>query len=263
VDAKGPLATFIVAAARAAADLRARVTVIGAVEEEAATSKGAYHVVEAHRPDLCVISEPSGWDRVTVGYKGRLLVDYRLEREVSHTAGRGRAPCEDAIAYWLEVAGWAEAFNRDRQGQFTTLDPSLRRICSHGDGLQEIVEMTIALRLPLGLPLSDLVGLLTGAWKGDARVETRAFEEPFRADKRTPLAGAFLAAIRAEGGTPAYLTKTGTSDMNVVGPRWGCPIVAYGPGDSALDHTPNEHIDLDEYLRAVRVLTRVLDRLAQ
>ena len=50
--------------------------------------------------------------------------------------------------------------------------------------------------------------------------------------------------------------------MNVVGPRWNCPIVAYGPGDSALDHTPNEHLNLDEYGRAVRVLTQALTRLA-
>ena len=48
--------------------------------------------------------------------------------------------------------------------------------------------------------------------------------------------------------------------MNIVGRIWNCPIVAYGPGDSSLDHTPNEHIDLNEYLRAVRVLTRALER---
>jgi LysW-gamma-L-lysine carboxypeptidase len=46
--------------------------------------------------------------------------------------------------------------------------------------------------------------------------------------------------------------------MNVVGPAWQCPIVAYGPGESALDHTPDERIVLSEYLRAVRVLTEVL-----
>jgi LysW-gamma-L-lysine carboxypeptidase len=51
--------------------------------------------------------------------------------------------------------------------------------------------------------------------------------------------------------------------MNVLGPQWGCPIVAYGPGDSSLDHTPEEHISLNEYLAAIRVLTRVLKRLAE
>lgn len=78
------------------------------------------------------------------------------------------------------------------------------------------------------------------------------------ADKNTPLARALLAGIRREGGKPGYLLKTGTSDMNVVGPAWGCPIAAYGPGDSSLDHTPEEHIELEEYLRAIRVLEGAL-----
>jgi [amino group carrier protein]-lysine/ornithine hydrolase len=46
--------------------------------------------------------------------------------------------------------------------------------------------------------------------------------------------------------------------MNVVGPVWQCPIVAYGPGDAALDHTPGEHIALSEYAQGIAVLERVL-----
>ena len=52
--------------------------------------------------------------------------------------------------------------------------------------------------------------------------------------------------------------KTGSSDLHVVGPVWNCPIVAYGPGDSRLDHTPNEHIDIAEYHQAIAILARVL-----
>jgi LysW-gamma-L-lysine carboxypeptidase len=55
--------------------------------------------------------------------------------------------------------------------------------------------------------------------------------------------------------------KTGTSDMNVAGPVWGCPILAYGPGDSSLDHTPNEHLHLNEYWRAILVLEQALRNL--
>jgi len=51
--------------------------------------------------------------------------------------------------------------------------------------------------------------------------------------------------------------------MNVVGPAWQCPILAYGPGDSTLDHTPHEHLDLDEYWRAVLVLEQALRNLGQ
>lgn len=52
--------------------------------------------------------------------------------------------------------------------------------------------------------------------------------------------------------------KSGTSDMNVVGPAWNCPIVAYGPGDSSLDHTPIEHLDLAQYHQAIAILSRAL-----
>jgi LysW-gamma-L-lysine carboxypeptidase len=44
----------------------------------------------------------------------------------------------------------------------------------------------------------------------------------------------------------------------VVGPAWRCPIVAYGPGDSSLDHTPQEHVLLVDYWRAVLVLEATL-----
>jgi LysW-gamma-L-lysine carboxypeptidase len=49
--------------------------------------------------------------------------------------------------------------------------------------------------------------------------------------------------------------------MNVVGPAWKCPIVAYGPGDSALDHTPDEHIEIGEFLKGVSVLVNALEHL--
>ncbi|MFQ5576556.1 MAG: M20/M25/M40 family metallo-hydrolase [Anaerolineae bacterium] len=74
---------------------------------------------------------------------------------------------------------------------------------------------------------------------------------------------AFLKAIRAAGGKPRFVVKTGTSDMNVVGPVWGCPILAYGPGDSSLDHTPHEHLNLNDYRRAIEILKVVLLELVK
>jgi LysW-gamma-L-lysine carboxypeptidase len=68
----------------------------------------------------------------------------------------------------------------------------------------------------------------------------------------------FLKAVRETGGNPGFVVKTGTADMNIVAPAWQCPAVAYGPGDSNLDHRPNEHLSLDEYNKAVQVLTKAL-----
>lgn len=279
VDAKGPFGAFVVAAARAGAMFDAldnhiaidtksnksniQVTVVGAVEEEAATSKGAHHVFEHYeQPDYIVIGEPSAWNRITIAYKGRLLVDYTLERSMSHTAGSQRSACEQAVDFWLCLREWADDYNEDKERRFTTFDPSLRSICSESDGLAERVKMRMGLRLPPNFDVQDLRAEMDRC-RGGARVETWAYEQPFRASTRNPLVSAFRAAIRAEGDRATYVSKTGTSDMNVLGPRWDCPIVAYGPGDSRLDHTPDEHISLDEYLRAIRVLERVLQRLAR
>ena len=72
-----------------------------------------------------------------------------------------------------------------------------------------------------------------------------------------------LSGIRAQGGTPGFVNKTGTSDLNIVAPAWGCPALVYGPGDSAYDHTPDEQISLDEYARAVQVLEAGLRAVAR
>jgi len=262
VDAKGPFATMAIAAARAHEASGIGVTVVGAVEEEAATSKGAYHVAETHAPaQFVIIGEPSRWNRITIGYKGRLLVDYRYERDMSHSAGADGTAAETAFRYWSALACLCEEHNHLRSKRFEMLDPSLRAIQSGGDGLRESVEMTIGIRVPLGVELEDLGERLV-AMGGDASVRLRGLERPWLSSKRSRLTGAFLTSIRAEGGRAAFVTKTGTSDLNVIGPRWQCPIVAYGPGDSALDHTPNEHLDLTEYLTAIRVLERTLVRLA-
>ena len=90
VDAKGPLAAAITAVARQPAGANCRFTVIGAVEEEG-SSRGARHLVSRRPPDQLVILEPSGWDAVTLGYKGSLKLRYRLSQPMGHGGdGRGQ-----------------------------------------------------------------------------------------------------------------------------------------------------------------------------
>jgi len=96
------------------------------------------------------------------------------------------------------------------------------------------------------------------SFDGEATIRFEGGCPAFRSPRTTPLAGAFVRSIRNAGGQPSFLHKTGTADMNVVGPVWQCPIVAYGPGDSSLDHTPNEHVEVEEYFKAIDVLEGVL-----
>ena len=262
VDAKGPLAAFILAAERVAPRLDgARLTVIGAVEEES-HGRGARHLARTRPAPYCtIIGEPSDWQGVTLGYKGLLSFDYRRQQPGAHSAGETPGPAERAVALWNNLMIYAAARNGGRSGRFDTLDPALRDFRTFGDGLHEGVEMRVVLRLPPGL-LPDDVRRQVGRWTNGDEVTFHPADPPFQADKNTPLVRAMLKAIRAHGGRPRFKLKTGTSDMNIVGPAWGCPIVAYGPGDSSLDHTPQEHVEIDEFLRAVDVLARALEILA-
>ncbi len=262
VDAKGPLAAFAVAAAQAQLPPGTRLVVIGAVEEEAATSKGARFVAERFRPAACIIGEPSGWDGVTLGYKGRLLLDYELSLPMGHTAGPDVGVGETAVSFWNAVTNYAKQFNRDRPRLFDQLLPSLRHIETRSDGLTNRAKLKVGLRLPPGFDVVELETVVRG-WAGPAQVQFYGYEPAFHGLRSSPLARAFNIALRNTGTRPRFKLKTGTSDMNVVGPVWNCPIVAYGPGDSRLDHTPNEHIILAEYCQSIEILQTILSTLPE
>ncbi len=261
VDAKGPLAAFIAAVTRTGPLPGKRFVVAGAVEEEAATSKGARHILSQRRPSMVIIGEPSGWERITLGYKGRLLAEFHVKQPMGHTAGPEAGPCERAVAFWGAVRGYAAEYNRGRERRFETLDPSLRRMHSTSDGLHDEAQVTVALRIPLGLEPAALQQALTALAGPEANLRFYGAEVAYRAPKNTRLVAALLTAIRAAGGRPAFSYKTGTSDMNVVAPVWSCPIAAYGPGDSTLDHTPEERLSLEEYERAITILAEALRAL--
>jgi LysW-gamma-L-lysine carboxypeptidase len=204
-----------------------------------------------------VIGEPSATRAVTLGYKGRLVFSYQAETSASHSASPEENVIETAVSFWNGVRRWAETENTGKK-MFDALDPVLREVHSGSDGLTESMQLRASIRIPLGQTPATVQARIAGLAPAGVQLRFWGGDLPYRADKNTPLVRAFLTAIRAEGLEPAFKVKSGTSDMNVVGPAWDCPIVAYGPGDSSLDHTPNEHLDLNEYRRAIAVLTRTL-----
>jgi LysW-gamma-L-lysine carboxypeptidase len=257
-DAKGPLVAFVLAAKQVARALdQAELMVIGAVEEER-HGIGARYLADTLQPPYCtIIGEPSGWQGITLGYKGLLSLDYRLVQEGGHSAGIYPGPAEHAVALWNRLVAYAQEYNGGDGGRFHSLDPALRHLQTFSDGLCDGVEMSIGMRLPPGLAPSALEQRIQ-SWGNGAELTFYPSDPPFQAEKNTPLVRALLRAIRANGGKPRFKLKTGTADMNIVGPAWGCPIVAYGPGDSSLDHTPNEHIRVDEFLQGIDVLASAL-----
>src|SRR5262249_7725015 len=239
-----------------------RVTVVGAVEEESPTSKGARHRATLPAPDWCVIGEPSGWDGVTIAYKGRIGATVTLERSARHGAAPGATVSEEALALWDRIRSAAQARTAGVAG-FDGLDCRLEGITGGSDGLVERAELRIGYRLPPAIASADVINeLLTicASHEGDAKVRAvhSAREEPMRAARGSPLARAFVRSIAENGANGVFKKKSGTSDMNILAPAWGCPMVAYGPGDSRYDHTPMERLGLAESPRAIAVPRGVL-----
>lgn len=262
VDAKGPLAAFVAAATEPVAGVR--VTVVGAVEEESPTSKGARYRATQTAPHWCVIGEPSGWDAVTVAYKGRLTLDVALSREARHGASPGPTVAEEALALWERLRELADS-TADAARAFDRLDCRLEGIeAGVGDGLVERARLRIGYRVPPGIDPGALETLAASLEDkdGDTRVvvTTQGREEPVRTVRTSPLARAFARAIAAAGGQTAFKEKSGTSDMNILFPAWRCPMVAYGPGDSRYDHTPIERLSISDFGRSITVLKGVLSR---
>lgn len=261
VDAKGPLCAFAEAAAQAAIPEGWRVVVVGAVEEEITTSRGAHHIRDRFTPDLCIIGEPSGADRVTLGYKGILLVDYVLTRPMVHTARPEPTVGALGAAFWGAIVAWAAQENTGKDRAFDQVWPSLRTINTSTDHFHEMLHMTVGFRLPPHLTPDAVSAVIAGFAEPDAALHVRNAEHAYLGGKQNALVRGMLTAIRASGSQPGFVLKSGTSDMNVVGTAWSCPIIAYGPGDSSLDHTPQEHLSLAEYARAVAVLRHLIERL--
>jgi LysW-gamma-L-lysine carboxypeptidase len=266
VDAKGPLACFVDAVARVGAKDGWQFVVIGAVEEER-DSEGARFVATKYKPDFAIIGEPNQWDRVALGYKGSAWANITVKREQAHSAGGEETACESALEAWTRIKAYVDSFNAGKQKAFDRLLPTLRGMDSDSNDFEQWARLRIGVRLPLNVTPEDWYKNVNEALQAaeipGVSMEPTGFAVPaWECEKNTPPVRAFLGGIRSQGGEPRFVYKTGTADLNIVAPVWRCPAVVYGPGDSALDHTPNEHIELEEYRKAVEVLTAALSKLA-
>lgn len=254
VDATGPLVAMAVAA------VETGVSFAGVVGEER-DSRGARHLIaDRDAPDAVINGEPSGWDAVTLGYRGLLSGTYVATSESGHTSRPDENAIQSAIGWWHRVE---DAFATDEWTPvFEGVTPKPVGIDggTSADGLSVEATMDVQFRIPPDTDATTVREIADGELDGGT-VRWHESIPPVMRSPRNPIARAFRVAIRWAGGEPSQLRKTGTSDMNLYADVWDCPMATYGPGDSALDHTPREHLSLEEFDRAAAVLERACDRL--
>jgi LysW-gamma-L-lysine carboxypeptidase len=236
----------------------ADITVVAVVEEEK-SGMGARHLTDRREaPAYLINGEPSGWDTVTLGYRGILRFRYRVTGEIIHTAHPGVNAIDDVISFWEAIRGL-----QDLEEGFDALTATPTEIDSESDGFELRSELRGNMRIPTSHSVAEVREMVKGVERehsGD--VYWGESTEPVLVERSNPVVRSFLRSVRDNDGDAGLSAKTGTSDMNVFAERWDCPMATYGPGDSNLDHTPNEHIEVEEFHRAVDVLEGVAEDLS-
>ncbi len=277
VDAKGPLAAMLMAAKSVAKEpaFKAKIVVASVVEEEA-TSRGVKHLIkDGISADYAIFGEPSGVGNITIGYKGNLHIKITCKTETGHssTPWLYENAIEKGFEIWQQIKASLKPVET-QQSPFYAVTACLTKIS--GGRANSVIpfesETHIDLRVPPQFTAEQIFNnakKIIGKYdtanpKVKVTVSIEDSNEAFEVDKSSPLVKALASSIRKVRGKPAMLLrKTGTGDMNILGRAMNAPIVTYGPGDSHLDHTKDEHIVLSEYLDSIQVYKETLLKLTE
>lgn len=257
VDAKGALTAMIFAAKNFVDCEDVKIVIIGAVEEEK-ESIGAKNILAKYNPDYIIIGEPSGWDSLTIGYRGCLKLLYEINKDLYHFASDKENAIEEVINFWNSIRKFCRKFQKS--SVFESLGATPINFNSFSDGINVSAKINIGFRLPLGFENDLLISYIENI-KNDGKVHWYGHEKPILREKNNKLVRAFLKSIRKNGGKPKFKKKVGTSDMNILGHFYDALILAYGPGEGKVSHTPNEHLNLEEFRKSIDVLKGVLREL--
>jgi LysW-gamma-L-lysine carboxypeptidase len=275
VDAKASLASLIAASAEMIKKRFRGHLQLAAVVDEEGEGKGIRNIIKKGLcADYAVFGEPSGVGNVTIAYKGSVHLKVTCETQTGHVA----APWlfENAIENTFEV--WKAIANihfaeEDLESRFYSTTSCVTRI-EGGDSFSTVpskCSLHADIRIPPRITLERFQDRAQDCAEQFRRrhpdtnviIELENGEEPFETDKSSALVRAFTWAIRKITANPAVLVrKSGTGDINAFATAIKRPMIAYGPGNSHLDHTANEHVNIREYLDAIQVLQEALNRLA-
>ena len=275
VDAKGPLAAMIVAASKFVKDgFPGKILVVGVVDEEKGGT-GIQHFVESGiQPDYAIFGEPSGLEKVVFGYKGIVTVKVTVDTPSGHSAAPWlfENAIEKAMEFWRQIRK-LHLREEKLKSRFYSITSCLTKIEGGNTSASFIpshCEIFVQLRIPPQLSPEQVfeeVKRKIDRYKATnpkvtVGVEMVDVAKAFEADRRSVIVRALAWGIRKTTlNYASFSRKTGTGDMNVLGNALKIPVVTYGPGDSKLDHTPNEHIELQEYLKSIEVLKKALTKL--
>lgn len=271
-DAKAPLMAMLFAAA-SIQNNNGTIIFVGAVDEEGNAAGIKNLVKKEMNVDYAVFGEPSGIKQVTIAYKGRLAINLKISVEDSSHASApwlSKNAILESMIFARELKEKLEE-NQENKTKGMLLTATMTEVkggTSHNVTPKEC-ETTFDIRIPVDMNCKSIEQKIAILVKEIAeKREVEAFysildeTEPFEAAHNSPLVRAFtLGIMDIEHSRPTLIRKTGTGDMNVLGNQWNIPVVTYGPGDPHEAHTIDEKVSIEEYLRGIEILKKMLQHL--
>lgn len=269
-DAKSALCALLVAGAEAG-DAGITMTFAGVTEEEG-DGAGIEQILRSGTEfDFAVFGEPSGAERITIGYRGRVSVTVSVKTPGGHagSAWANKSAFEEFSSFLSRLKEY-EASKRVDGDHFRSLSitPTLVSAGRHQNVVPDTCEATLDLRLPPSILSSSALGDIRAMAEEDRddvtiRIANGAPTEAYEADMSSGLVRAFQRAILTKvGSKPKLIRKTGTGDMNTFARASGSQCLTYGPGVSATSHTDGEHVKVRDYLNSIEVVKGAVAQLA-
>jgi len=269
-DAKSPLCALLVAGANAA-DSGIRVTFAGATQEEGEGAGINQLMRNGAKFDYAVFGEPSGADRITVGYRGRVSLHVVVKTQGGHAGSPwAQRSAFDEFNMMLTRLRQYERLREVQGDHFRSLSisPTLVQAGGYHNVIPSLCEATLDLRLPPSVPsskaLDEIRTLAEDAGDGvQIKVTPGEPTEAYEAETSSGLVHAFQRAILLRLKTrPKLIRKTGTGDMNTFAQRNRAECVTYGPGLSRTSHTDGEAVQIRDYMDSIEVLKESIRQLA-
>ena len=268
-DAKAPLISMLLACS----EFKQRGTIIfaGVVDEEG-NATGIKELVKNNLSiDYAIFGEPSGINRITISYKGRIAL--KLTCDVLDSA-HASAPwlsknsIEEVFEVWKLLSAEISAKYDKTDNKSKSVSLSLTEISggsSHNVTPQKC-KVTIDIRVPNGVKCLEILNHLDTSIRNISEMRkvkiTYRIEdmtEAFEADHSSPLVRALsLSILDVCKVRSVLLRKTGTGDMNVLGNSLNIPVVTYGPGEPHVSHSKDERVEIQSYLTSIEIYNRAL-----
>jgi LysW-gamma-L-lysine carboxypeptidase len=274
VDCRPSLLAMALATRRAVVKGFPGTVVLGGIAAEEISTEGIKIFLEGmvQKPDFAIFGEPTGSSKVCIAYKGRVWLSLSASCEPGHVAAAWiHANAIEAITDYYQAFKTAlQSLVKGKEltpffmprATITTLNAG-----SIPNMLPAEAKADIDIRFPPAIKKETIIETAM-AIKDDIVTKYRAQDPGFtlditvkskidaiRVSQDNEACERLAGCIEMAGGEKAtFVKKTGTTFMNHIGTFFGCPIVTYGPGDPALEHTPVEKVSKREYLRTIDVL---------